>query len=382
MALIIDGVFLQQENRESDRLWRALIPLLARKLDMPIVLLDRGSRSEQITGVEVVPFPTYKPKFSPHDSALLQRICTHYGAHAFLSTHFTTPLQTPSVMIVRDMNSEKTTVDRQTREQQEKQTAISHARRHICTSRSTQADLLAIYAELQRSHTSVGYCGVDEQIFKPASAKAIAAFRAEHGLTRPYFLMFAETLCDGAHKNVVHPKALTATPDADYDVLCVNADAARPTKTVMPNGCRILNFALNGESLAIAYSDAAALVHLLPDQRWGSLICEAMSCGCPIIGIWSNTLVEIAQDAALTISGSSSDELIEAMRSVRAPSVRARLSAAGVQQAVRFRWEHLANALVTSIDEVRTEAHAGRYRDFYDMWTQLRAIQGEVDIVT
>ena len=77
MALVIDGVFFQLAQSGIARIWRATLPLLAKKLDMPIVFLDRGGVSDKFDGVEVVPFPTYKSKYNPGDSQLLEQICRH-----------------------------------------------------------------------------------------------------------------------------------------------------------------------------------------------------------------------------------------------------------------------------------------------------------------
>ncbi|RYG56892.1 MAG: hypothetical protein EON56_03395, partial [Alphaproteobacteria bacterium] len=60
MSLVIDGVIFQLAQSRTARVWRAILPRLASQLDMPVVILDRGSMDVDIPGVEVVPFPTFK----------------------------------------------------------------------------------------------------------------------------------------------------------------------------------------------------------------------------------------------------------------------------------------------------------------------------------
>src|SRR5689334_16114555 len=160
MTLVVDGVFFQLAQTGITRLWRTILPLLIERVGMPVVFLDRGGKTGEFFGAEVVPFPAYKSKYTADDSKLLEDVCRHYGAKVFASTYYTTPLRTPSVLLVYDMIPERLGFDLSPRVWQEKEIAISHARRHVCISNNTRRDLLEFYPELDPALATVAHCGI------------------------------------------------------------------------------------------------------------------------------------------------------------------------------------------------------------------------------
>jgi glycosyltransferase involved in cell wall biosynthesis len=380
MSLVIDGVFFQLAQSGIARIWRAVLPLLAAKLDMPIVFLDRGGGGGEVEGVEVVPFPTYKSKYNAHDSELLERVCRHYDAKVFTSTYYTTPLQTPSLLLVYDMIPERLGFDLTARDWREKELAIAHARRHICISASTRKDLLEYYPELDPRTTTFAYCGVDESAFRPADERAVAEFRRKLGLTRPYYIFVGSRVQHKNYKNAsLFFDAVKTMPEVDFDVVCVGGEKNTPTSTEDDTGHRIIQVDLDDQELALAYSGATALVYPSLYEGFGLPVAEAMSCGCPVISTTHGSLAEVAANAALTIGGSSIPEMVEALRKVRDPSVRARLIASGTDHVRKFRWEPFADEIAQAVRTIVAESGKGAYREFYQEWTELRALQGEVD---
>lgn len=383
MSLIIDGVFFQLAQSGIARVWKALLPRLVTRLDMPIVLLDRGGANLSIEGIEVVPFPTYKSnKFNAGDSDLLERVCRHYDAKAFMSTYYSTPMETPSVLLVYDMIPEVLGFDLSAREWKEKELAISHARRHLCISANTRKDLLALYPELDPNLATVAYCGIDVDTFRGRDAAAVDAFRRKHALNRPYFMFVGSRVQANNYKNAsLFFDALSAMPRLDFDVLCIGGERERPIVSGAAADARILQLSLSDEDLALAYAGAAALVYPSLYEGFGLPVAEAMSCGCPVICTSAGSLAEVAGDATLRVSGKSKDEMILAMTEVRNPTVRDRLIAAGREQSARFRWEPFADQVARAVDVTATEAAQGAYREFYAGWKQLRELQAAVDAV-
>ncbi|PNG59499.1 MULTISPECIES: glycosyltransferase [unclassified Variovorax] len=384
MALVIDGVFFQLAQSGIARIWRATLPQLAKKLEMPIVFLDRGGvENDEFDGVEVVPFPAYKSKYNPGDSQLLEQICRHYGAKVFTSTYYSTPMETPSLLLVYDMIPERLGFDLSARDWREKELAILHARRHICISKNTRKDLLEFYPELDPDATSVAYCGIDSKVFKPREERAIAEFRRRIGLERPYYMFVGSRVQANNYKNAsLFFDAVNTMGEVDFDVLCVGGEKTTPTSTVDSTGHKIVQIDLDDEDLALAYGGAAALVYPSLYEGFGLPVAEAMSSGCPVISTARGSLAEVAEGAALTIEGTSIPEMVEALRTVRDPSIRVRLVEQGARRAATFRWEPFADEMAKAIRTIAAESSAGAYTAFYRKWAALRALQGEVDVLT
>jgi len=382
MALVIDGVFFQLAQSGITRIWRAVLPLLAQKIDMPIVFLDRGGFDEKFEGIEVVPFPSYKSKYNAGDSQLLEQVCRHYGAKVFSSTYYSTPMETPSLLLVYDMIPERLGFDLSARDWREKELAIIHARRHLCISANTRKDLLEFYPELDPKTTSFAYCGVDAA-FTPRDPQAITEFRNRLGLTRPYFMFVGSRVQANNYKNAsLFFDTLSEMKSADFDVLCVGGEKETPgSATSDGSSPRIVQVDLDDDGLALAYSGAAALVYPSLYEGFGLPVAEAMSSHCPVICTNHGSLAEVTADAALHISGTSTREMAAALQQVRDPAVRQRLIERGAIQAKQFRWEPFADAMASSIQALAAEGDRGVHRDFYRQWAQLRKLQGEVDIL-
>lgn len=381
MALIIDGVFFQLAQSGIARVWRAMLPLLAQRIDMPIVFLDRGGVTAQFDNIEVIPFAGYKSKFNANDSQLLEQVCQHYGAKVFVSTYYTTPMETPSLLLVYDMIPEKFGFDMTARDWREKEIAIAHARRHICISQNTRKDLLAFYPELPESTTTVAHCGVDPTVFRPRSDGDVRALRSRLGLMRPYFIFVGSREQHKNYKNAsVFFDAVATMPAVEFDVLCVGGEKTLPSCAADINRHRMVQVDLDDEELAVAYSGAAALVYPSLYEGFGLPVAEAMACDCPVISTVHGSLVEVAGDATLKISGHDTSEMTTALRRVQERAVREQLIERGKAQSGQFRWEIMADEIARTVKALAAENDASVHAGFYARWAQLRQLQGEVDV--
>jgi hypothetical protein len=141
MTLVIDAVGLAGPVSEEGRLWRSVLTLLPSRLAVPVVLLDRDGAELDVPGIRVVPFPAGGDRFFPGDSALLEQVCRHFGAGAFLSTGGSTPLETPSVAVITGGP-----VPGEARAASpagaEAVLAVAHARRRLCLGEDLRRRLL------------------------------------------------------------------------------------------------------------------------------------------------------------------------------------------------------------------------------------------------
>jgi glycosyltransferase involved in cell wall biosynthesis len=382
MRLLVDGVFFQLADTGIARVWRSILPGLVAE-GFEIFLLDRGG-APQIEGVTLLPFPRYRPdQAMAADSELIQKVCDQIGADVFTTTYYTTPLATPMAMLVYDMIPELFGFDINQTIWIEKEVCISYAQRFLCISQSTRRDLLSFFPEIPSDRVEVAWCGVDRALFRPRDAAEVAAFRARHGLGRPYFLFVGSRVQEKSYKNSeLFFRALPLMQAVDFDVFCVGGEPEIEPHVLdaLPPGVRAQRVSLGDDDLAIAYAGAAALVYPSLYEGFGMPVIEAMASGCPVITTRHGSLAEAAGNAALLIGGDSAEEMAAALDRVRDPTVAADLRARGLAHSARFDWDAMTRLLARQLRRARDEAAAGGCDAFFAEWARLRRIQADVDL--
>ena len=379
--LLVDGVFFQMANTGIARVWASVLALLAKDERFEIHFLDRGNAPE-IEGVHYIPFPTYGFQFCPADSQLVQKVCDQFGIDVFTSTYYTTPMRTPMLLMVYDMIPELFGFDMSLRGWTEKATAISYAQEYLCISHNTRKDLLMLYPEIPAERVAVAHCGVDESLFHPRSESAVAAFRERYGLDRPYFLFVGSRVQHNGYKNSkLFFDALAQMDGAEFDVFCAGGEPEieREILDTLPPGVRCQRQHLTDDELATAYGGAAALVYPSLYEGFGMPVIEAMASGCPVITTHHGSLAEAGGDAALLVSGTSTDEMADALSRMQQPEVQAAFRAKGLEHSRNFRWSTMTRQLARSIEGLLQRAAASEFDEFFEEWTRVRAMQAGVD---
>ena len=382
MRLVVDGVFYQLAQTGIARVWSSILPRLAKYRSLEIALLDRGN-CPSIEGIERVDFPSYKLHAnSAADLFLIEKYCTELDADVFLSTYYTTPVSTPSVLVVYDMIPEVLGFDLSHRTWQEKAVAIAFASYCVCISENTRSDLNRLYpATLARS--IVTHCGVDRNIFKPCDYSRLQNFKRRLGISKPYFVLVGSREQAQGYKNAkLVFDAAREMRDFEFEIVCAGGEQVIDPDALahLPTNVSARRFDLTDDELACAYSGAEALVFPSLYEGFGMPVIEAMACGCPVITTKNGALAEISGDAAIFVSGRDEDELRRAMSSAREPSHRKQLVERGLRRSALYDWDVMARGLHGSLKKAQEEGETPAMEDFFDRWEKLRRIQAEVDV--
>jgi glycosyltransferase involved in cell wall biosynthesis len=384
--IIVDGVFFQHRLKTGGvaRVWQShLQEWLNSGFARRLLFLDRDRSGPPLPGLRTRAHVRWRPDRTAEDSLLLQRVCDEEGAALFVSTYYTTPIATPSLMVVHDLIPERLGLDMSAPIWHEKHLAVEHASSYACVSENTRNDLHELEPSSRGRPAHVVPLGVEE-VFKPASAEDVDSFRRVRGLDRPYFLVVGERLGIEGYKNTqLLFRALHGWPELrDHEVVCVGGKAyIEPELRLAGPKVRTRRFSLSDEELRVAYAGAVALVYPSRYEGFGLPVAEAMACGCPVITTRFASLPEVAGDAALYVDPDDPRGLREALNAVREPGRRETMVAAGASRASAFRWDRasadlaaaLAAAAASDTAEQRTardaawrprrEAQAARQRE-------------------
>jgi glycosyltransferase involved in cell wall biosynthesis len=382
MKLLVDGVCFQLAETGISRVWLALLQRLAKLPNLEIALLDRGN-CPSIGGIDRVEFPSYTlHAYTAADSIALEQHCRRLGADIFSSTSYTTPLRTPSVMLVYDMVPTVPDFDLTGRDWQERQIAISFASYYACISQNIRSVLNRFYPATTNRST-VTHCGVEHQIFRPQDHTRVDDFKKRFGISKPYFLFVGPREQGDGYNDGIHAfNSAREIPDFEFEFLCIGGEKSIGPEVIfkLPPNLSVRRLDLSDPELACAYSGAEALVFASLRERFEMSVAEPMACGCPVIAAKSSWLAEVTGDAAIFVSGCDENEMRSAMMSVRGGVRRAELVENGLQRAAIYDWAKMAREFHGLLKKAYEESGTPAMKRFFDRWQALRRIQADVDV--
>ena len=281
---------------------------------------------------------------------MLQQACDAERATVFVSTYYSRPLSTPSVMLAYDMIPEVFGVDLRVPEWLEKTDCILNASRFVAISGSTARDLSDLYSAIDRARITVAHCGV-ASVFRPCEAAQTEDFRRRHAIRNPFYLLVGGRR---GYKNArTFFRAFAMLPDrSQRAVVWVGGEQALDDEEqALCAGSEVHLLRLDDEELRLAYGAAVALAFPSAYEGFGMPVAEAMACGCPVVTTMSASLPEVAGDAALSVPATDVEALAEALTRVQHPSVREHLIRSGLAQAKQFSWTHMAEVVASVLSD-------------------------------
>jgi glycosyltransferase involved in cell wall biosynthesis len=343
--IVVDGVFFQLYKTGIARVWRSLLQAwVTSGFAKQLIVLDRAGTAPEIPGIHYYPVKPYNSGAVEADRDMLQQVCDQLGADLFISTYFTMPVTTPSVVMVYDMVPEVMGEDWQSPIVQEKHQAIAYASDYIAISQNTADDVERLLPDVLNTRVTVAHCGVNPG-FAPASAEAIEQFKRTYGISKPYFMVMSADNPSAYKNNRLFFEAFATLPSkTGFDLVCTAFEPVLPESwRTYTAGSTVHLLKLSDEELALAYAGAIALVYPSKYEGFGMPILEAMACGCPVITCPNASIPEVAGEAALYVEDDDVIGLANALCEVQKPDVRQVMIAAGLQQAQLFSWDNMAH---------------------------------------
>lgn len=380
MILVVDGIAFQLGHGAIVRLWQSLLHDLQYKKDLKIIALDRGN-FPKLDNVFTIPFPSYTHTMTANDSILIQKICDLYKADMFVSTYYTSPLTTPSVLNLYDMSSEIFQFDSDYRIWREKTVAITCAQRYICISKGTKDDLLNSHPTIDASKVIYSYYRTDIGDFYCNNSTNLHLF-SNNRAEKSYILI--NELIINQKSPIFYKKffeAISHFKNFDFDIICCNSGLQQISKVkgLFETDINIKFVTCSNKELGDYYRGAFALLCHAPSEDYAISIIEAMACGCPIISSDAKYISEICGDAAFYLSDVSSKEIEIAIHRLNDEKTRSSMRNSGLIQAHKFRNADLSDALMSSLNSGLIASQSESNIEFRSIFSSLRIIQSDVD---
>lgn len=231
----------------------------------------------------------------------------------------------------------------------------------ITDSESSKQEIIDHYG-LKADKIRAIYCGVDADLFQPASDDDVQAVRKKYGIAMPY-LFFLSNL--EPRKNIVRLleslRHLPAAYKKKYALVMVggmswqNEEIHAAINHATQDGWTVIKpeVYVPDEDVPALLTGAEMLVHPALHEGFGIPVVEAMSCGTAVVASDIPVMHEVAELAALYADPESPADIAGKIETVLTDeSLRTRLQTAGLDRAQDFTWAEATDQLVGYIKDI------------------------------
>jgi len=303
-----------------------------------------GKRLHEVTNIPLNGRPVH-----PLDCFRVSKILRTQQARGFFSPGFNLPLRSscPSICTVHDLIHIHFP-----QEQSLAKTAYYHLVQRPAVRRSP---LVLTVSEFSRSQI-IDWYGIDPAKVICVGNGVSDAFSpggTRYSGDRPYLLYVGN---DKAHKNIgtIFSALKRITEKETTDLIMVTQPSPETRRQAREYGVESrVHFKIGptDQELATLYRGAVATV--LPSffEGFGLSLVEAMASGCPVIAANATSMPEVVADAGLLFDPNKSDELVlQFLRILDSPTLRADLSRRGIVQAKRFNWDMVGDRVRLALE--------------------------------
>lgn len=332
-----------------------------------ILFFDRAYDERFIFGTNVIPVVLHPQARHPLLFVLWFELAVHralkkYKADVFFSPDGFLSLRSkvPQIPVIHDLNFEYYPQDIP----RAAKIYLRHffpkfakkAAKIVTVSHYSKSDISRTY-QIDPSRIAVGWNGASEQ-FVPLDGAKKAEVRNEFSLGNEYFL-FVGAL--HPRKNVgrllqAFERYQQSGGEHHLVIVGENLWKNKPAfaADLSPETRSRIHFTghLPLETLTKVTASAICLVFVPYFEGFGIPLVEAMRCGVPVISGNLTSLPEVAGDAALYVNPFDVQEIADAMQKISGDQdLQEKLSAAGLQRAELFSWDHTAETIWNAIME-------------------------------